>query len=535
MTATPGRVSVFVCALVALGACASLWWFVAAAAAMLAWLHPTRRRAGQPHPPGMGTILSLVLYALLLSIALVTVRAALGWLELPTVPFEQTGLAPAMRRASLGFYDKSELRLALLELLLLAVTLAMVFVQSASHWTQRRDQPLVMHPMSAAFAFVLYFAAIDLPPYSIDLEHWLPLHAAATGIREGVLLRVSGYDPGEGLLGPVLFALWLSWFGFSTLSLSAAMMLGNLIAGIAGFALIRRLTGSRAVALLGAGYALLEAAATHPAAGPLPAPAQIALGLLLVHISLREQNGRWWPGFLVGLTVSWNPPFGMFAAAALLVALSYQMSHRTRALRTARLRVICAVFAGVGLSILAIWAARGAPPLPEGTAASSLPFFVPGLLYLALVLRRIRRSRGLSARYLFVGASVACAVPCTFLAPGGVDASHHFPAFWALIPSIALVIYGSVRLLALRPQVWGSKGIRTAPAIRLTPMVVCVLFVILFPIDRLKQCVAEYTTKYESERQKWYVDCASGKACDPAKKPSLASHLWQASRPIPEG
>lgn len=536
----------WICALMALGICRNLWWFAAAAVALLVGLRLARRDMGvaqggeRPRHRmlrlGTGTILSLVSYALLASVALLTVRAALGWLELPTTALERTGIAPYMKHASVGFYDKSELRLALLELLLLTVTFALVFVQSACHWVQRSGKPLVMHPMSSAFAFVLYFASIDLPPYTVHLEHWFPSIAATTGPQR-----------------PVSLAIWLSWFGLSTLSLSAAVMVGNLIAGMASFALIRRLTGSPAVALLGASYLLLQATATSAAANTCAAPAQIALSSLLLYMGLRDRTGRLWPGFLFGLTVSWDPAFGVFAAASFFLALCYQMAHTTGILRKARLQAVFAVLAGIGLSILIVGVARGVlGSIPTGFNAEVilenafsrfhfdnlaqrfeplfLPLWIPGLLYLALVLRRLRRSRRLTARYLFAGASLVSAIPCAFLAPGQFDPS--LSVYWVLMPAVGCVIYGFVRLLALRSQSCGLRRARAASSIRLTAMILCVLFDILFPIDRLNQVVAKYATGYETERQKWYMECASGQACDPDQKPSLMNHLRRASQPL---
>jgi len=149
-------------------------------------------------------------------------------------------------------------------------------------------------------------------------------------------------------------------------------------------------------------------------------------------------------------------------------------------------------------------------------------------------LRRLGRSRSLNARHLFVGASLVSAIPCAFVAPGQSDPSHIFPVYWVLIPGMALVIQGFIRRFSLRPQSVDWMRMRAAPLIRLTPMVLCALFVILFPIDRLNQYVATYATKYETERQKWYMDCASGRVCDSEKKPSLMSYMKQASQPLPE-
>jgi len=440
-------------------------------------------------------------------------------------------------------------------LLLLTVVFAMVFVQSAVHWVQRRGRPLVTHPMSAAFAFVLYFSSIRLPPYPIHLEHWVPLVAVATGIRDGAWPLVSGTDAVHGPLSPVLLAAWLAWFGLSALSLSAAAMIGNLVAGMASFALIRRLTGSRAVAMLGASYALLETTAIRTAPITFPAPAEVALAMLLLYMSLSDREGRPWPAFLFGLILAWNPLFGAFAALGFLLALGSQLLQSTGDLRATRMRAIFAMLAGSGLSMATILVARtalalspldgNAAPIPEDAfslfrtdspapqfVVPFLPLFIPGLLLLALLSRRSRRSGGLTARRLFVGASLVCAVPSAFFAAVRLDPFHSFEVYWVLTPTVALAIYSVVRLLALSARFGASRRIRAALSMSMAAMVLVVLFDILFPIHRLNQVVARYATGYEFERQKWYKKCASGQACDPDAKPSLIHHLRQASRPI---
>ena len=86
----------WLCALIAIAASLSLWWFAIGACAWLFWSHLERLRAEPARGADYGapaslrlctaTIVSLASYALLLSIALVTVRAALGLLEPPLLP-----------------------------------------------------------------------------------------------------------------------------------------------------------------------------------------------------------------------------------------------------------------------------------------------------------------------------------------------------------------------------------------------------------------------------------------------------------------
>jgi hypothetical protein len=188
--------------LIALAALPSPWVFVAAAILLIVWLRRSQRVAARA---STGTFLALALYAGLIAIVLVTLRAALGWLERPAVALEQTGIAPFLARGSLGFYDKSELRLALAQLLVLWVLFAALL---AEMWNRQLNAPS-LHPLTAVFALVLYFGSVQLPPYS------------------------------------------------SSLGSSLALMIGQLVAGAAMFVLTRWLTASRAMALLGASCVLL--------------------------------------------------------------------------------------------------------------------------------------------------------------------------------------------------------------------------------------------------------------------------------------
>ena len=343
--------SIALAVLVALAALPSLWVFVVAAILLIGWLRRDRRVAPGP---STGTFLALALYAGLIAIVLVTLRAALGWLERPTIPLEQTGIAPYLARGSLGFYDKSELRLALAQFLVVWVVFAAVL---AEIWSRRQGAPS-LHPLAAVFALVLYFGSIQLPPYS------------------------------------------------SSLSASLALTMGQLIAGAAMFALIRWLTASRAMALLGASWVLFLAFET---AGP--------------------------------------------------------------------------------------WAWIGA------------------LLYLAFAARRLARRRRLTRRQLVVGATLVIAIACTLL-------SADRAVYWALAPGIAFVACILIRLLSIR-----FHRAAIAPARGFVALAFCLLFNALFPLDRLNQRVASYTTRYEPAREAWYRECARGGSCDPAAKPSLAASL----------
>jgi hypothetical protein len=335
-----------------------------------------------------------------------------------------------------------------------------------------------MHPVTALFAVLLMLGTFHLPPYLVNAEHWFPFVAAASAIRHGDWPLIGGFDSGYGLLCPAFLAVWLAGFGVSKLSLSALVMLSNVIAGTASFVLIRALTSSPFLALVGALYPLQGIdemtalnARTFAVSSTFRAPVQIAIGSLLLYLCLRDRRGRIWPAFLFGVTVLWNPAFGAFAAVGFLAAQGYRMLHATGNERAFLVRIVLAMLAGIAIP-LALIAALGRSAAPGewyattaarieldllGYANQAQQFdpivtaaFIAGALCLALLLRRISRGGILTTKYLFVGASVIAAVPYGAYALARSDPTHYLPAYWCLIPSLALFASGFFRLFSMR-------------------------------------------------------------------------------------
>jgi hypothetical protein len=424
-----------------------------------------------------------------------------------------------------------------------------------------------IHPLDAAFAVLVVFASVYLPPYRIDLDHWYPLVAAATGISNGMWPYVSGYDSGYGLLCPAFLALWLLCFGVSALSLSAVIMLSNLAAGVASFLLIRRLTASPLLALLGALYPLqgisahaLEISRDFAVSSSFRAPVQIALCALLLHLSLRHKRGRWVPGFLFGLMVLWDPLFGAFAAAGFLFAHGYLFVHATGAARSAHARVVLSMCGGIVLPLAMIAVLSGAAwanPLEtygEVSAASRLALlgyanlpqqfdpivivaFLVAVLYLALVLRRWTLHRRLTRVDLFLGASLVAALPRVVYALGRSDPVHYLPLYWALMPCAALLACLVVRAHATRSR--AGPGARPMPAGPgrastagwLIGLIVCAYFWGSFPLDRILSA-GNFAGRFESARQAWLTKCAAGGSCKQGDEPSLGNQLRRAGTPL---
>ena len=549
------------CLLFVLALSPRLWWFLAAIVALLAALWSARRKlpampesGARTAPLESGTVLSLILYAALASIALITVRAALGWLERPTPPFEQLPLPAYTQSSVLGFYDKSELRLALYEMLLFTVALGLAFVRSAGFWALETHRSLRLHPETAVFSVALYFSAVYLPPYgNFNITHWFPFIAGATAIQNGVWPYFSGLDFGYGLLGLAFLSVWLSAFGLSSLSLSAVIMLSDLVAGTATYVLIRKLTGSRMIALLGASFLLYGATETLVVTSTFRAPIQIAISSLLLYSSLRGRRHGVWAGVLFGLGVLWNPTFGIFAAVSFVLVHAYRCLHGDKVERASHLRSLAAMFAGIVLPLAMIWMYTGpaASHLSEFYAGSGgalfllgyanvaqrfdplvIPAAMLGVLYMALVLYRLTRSRRLTVRTLFVGASMISAVPYVIYATGRSDWSHQLAAYWALTPSMALLFYGLVRLLSVRQGEYAVRRMAVRKRIGLTNAALLVFFLTLYPFAQLSTTIAGYTTGNEPAKEKWYTDCAAGKGCDISRKPTLRNHLRDANQAL---
>ena len=545
-----------VCATFAAAMAPSLWLFALLATASFLAVWFLERKLGIAEHTALdgSSVLSLVIYAALASVFLVTVRAALGWLEKPTLDFAQMALPAYMQGAGLGFYDKSEIRLALYMMVAFTAVFGILFVRGTALYASSRHESVVLHPETAAFATVLYFAAAYIPPYvNFNLPHWFPFIMGATAIQNGVWPYFSGYDFNYGLLCLAFLSGWLALFGLSTLSLSTVIMASDLISGAGAYALIRRLTGSRPVALLATSYLVLQASDTLSVTSTFRAPIQIVLGSVFLYASLRDADHRFRNGLLFGITVLWNPIFGAFSVAGFLAAHGYRVFFAARDLRGGHLKAIFAMFAGIVLPLLVIWLYTG----PSGSrlaafyAGSGGNLFLLGyanlaqgfnflamaasvlvVLYLAAVLNRVGRQRKMTTRSLFVGASLVSAIPYVMYAIGRSDWSHHFAAYWALMPSMSLTAYGLLRLFSLRQGDLAVKRVPIRKRANLTPVVVAVAFLLLYPFNALIESIGGYTTANEPAKQGWYNNCAAGKGCNPETKPTLRNHLAQAARPL---
>lgn len=534
----------------------SLGWFAGASALLLLALLVAGRQlpAATKKPLDSPTTLSLVLYAVLASIALITVRAALGWLERPVQPFDQLSLPAYMQGSVLGYYDKSEMRLALYEMLFFTVVLSVTFVRSAGLFSSIARRPFSLRAETAAFAVVLYFVAVHTPPYPyFNLPHWFPFIAGATAIQNGVWPFFSGFDFNYGLLCLAFLAVWLSAFGLSSLSLSVLISVSDVVCGVGTFVLIRRLTGSRALSLLATSCLLIEATDMLAVTSTFRSPVQIVLGALLLHTSLRSRRAAVWSGFLFGLNVLWNPVFGAFAAAGFCFAHGCLAWYEKGAERAARIKAMGSMLGGILVPLALLWAYTGPAEsrlsafytgsagnlfllgyanLAQHFDLNSLAASVLGVLYLALVLHRLSRGKRMTPRMLFVGASLIAAIPYVMYALGRSDWAHGFAAYWALMPSMALLFFGLLRLLSLRRGEFAVQRLSVRKHVGLTAAVIGALFVVLFPLSKLAESIARYTTGTEEAKQRWAMDCAAGKGCNLAAKPNLANYFRHASRPL---
>ena len=288
--------------------------------------------------------------------------------------------------------------------------------------------------------------------------------------------------------------------------------------------------------MFGASYALLEATTLHADFVTLPAPAHIALAMLLIYLGLHHRTGFPWAVFALGLILAWDPLFGASASAGFLVAVGCQEGRQMRP------RVLAALLAGIGVSAAALAIVRSAlVPLPmlsaaaimqeEQAIAPNLPLFLFGVFLTALALLKPAGLRPRSSRRLFIFTSLIAAVASALVATARLDSGALLQVYWILLPTVVFAFYGLVRAIA--------RAVRAAPVLignalsnGVSVLIFVFLFDILFPIQRLNQIVSRYMIGYEFERHRWYKNCASGKACDRDRKPTLALYLREAARPL---
>jgi hypothetical protein len=532
-------------------------WFMAGSVAVVAGAVPVsvfvakRNQSSAYRFPHALTVVALVLYGTLASILLVTVRAASGAMEWPLTPFQSFGLGVYVRTD----FDATALANAVLQLLLAAASFTLVSLSALKWYGSKRERPVRVSALTAVFCCLLFFTSFSLPPYNVNLDHWFHFVAAGTGIRHGVWPYYSGFDSGYGWLGPVFVSAWLTLFGLSALSLSSLIMLSNMVAGGASFVLINRLTGSRLLALLGALYPLqaldertLLITRSLAVNSSFRAPLQIALGGLLLYLSLRDRRGRVWPGFLFGLVVMWNPPFGLFMATGYTLAFAYLIWYAGREERFARVRTLLAMLAGVGLPVAVSWWLVGeqkASPAEIGAAfasmgnlfllgfanraqifdPSALLAFAVTALYATAFARRLSRHQRLTTPYLFVGASLIAFMPYLPYAMGRSDGVHMMPAYWCLLPMAAPMAEILLRLYRVRPRVqtvWrsASAGAKLQVSAVLASLVLVAFQFGTFPIGRILS-THRFAQDFEGQRSVWAAECSREGQCDIASRPTL--------------
>jgi hypothetical protein len=488
----------------------------------------------------LGTLLALVFYASLIGIVLVTVRSAFGWLDLPTVSFDQNGLPAYLQSSSLGFYDKSEVRLAVRELVLLSVGWSLSLIYAFAYWKRKPNRQLDLHPATALFVLILYFSAVALPPFMLELSRWRGELSTALNVQHHEWLSSAG---GHSFLGPVLLAGWVNVFGLSRIALAAFLIVCNLMAGAAAYSLIQRITRSRAMALLGASFLVLEAAPPMSRLDLAQLPILYAAAGLLLYLTLDPHHKRTWTALLLGFVALWNASFGLPVVLAATGALTYQAVRTSGDGRKGRLSMIVAMLSGFLLPFAAAALWCGTPRvLLDWAGAVTLPYrdgrleytgligFVPALLCLLVCVGKLKRSRPLSKRYLFMIVSVVAATPHLVLAGADANVLHTLPAYWILVPAALFLFYGFTLAVF-----GGMRPVRGASlrSVGLTQIIVLVAYDVFFPMSRLTESVGSYATQYEPARASWYRDCAWGNGCDLQQKPSLRRWLKTDLQPIP--
>ena len=495
--------------------------------------------------PGTKTSAALLIYAVLASVLTITMRDALGFLDVAPFKSVYSGEIPLelfRADAHQSVYEKHDIKLMVGQFALVFALYAAFLLEGAralgAFYRAR------LSPATALFAFVLFFAIVKLPPYTLDMPHWSPFLASASGISEGRWPYLHHYSVQYGLLNAGALALWLKAFALTPISLAFFVFSLTALSAILAFLLVRRLTNSKGAALLAGALLVtnfydMDAALLAPNMGALRSHFQIISGLYLLWASLKPKVAISCliAPFLFGFVCLWEPVYGLFMALSfwLISAYRYFLRHEKAALRQS-----LALLAGALLPVIA--AAMIRPPelsffsadtynvlfsnhrlFMEGFGTAPQKFYSAEILVLAFYMaaafvayRQLSVGRGFTSMHLFIFATALMSPPWIAYELGNSNRAYLNPLAWLLAPATAVIIFTAYRYSVMtgsRVRLYAVSIIAAAP---------------LFTMDIVKPLetgIGAYLTKYEEERAAWYRGCAEnireGRECDPVEQPGL--------------
>lgn len=521
-----------------------------------------RRAVGQ-------TQFALLVYAILFGIVVVLLRNTNGFFQDNRVITADTLGLPSYMFASdreTSVYDKGHIRASILQFVLFAGIAVVVGSSLVRYARNRLDLLPRLHPASAIFALLLPFAALDLPPYRLDLAHWSVFLGPALDVELGrwpYLHVQSGY----GFLPPAVLRGWLALFPLSQASLVGLVAAANGLAAIIAYVLFALVTRSRWAALLWAtvlSYAFLpvEIGILYPNLGALRwelmlVAAPLCLWLTLSRTGLISQVA----GVAFGLAVLWDPP-SMF-----LPAFAYGAVHLYRFLSTRQwtyLQPIAAAAAGalvplVLIVLIAGWPADGLAGIahrasvartavlagfssfPQTVSLVAILAFLVAVLTAARLFRRLRKPRPTLTRddLFLVGALISALPALVYYLGRSVDASA-LPLAWAIAPPAALLAARAHRFLrARRYPTWPLAAALAVFLVNFNILTVLGTTTVSTPSVNVLRLIGDnvsgFFTKYESARYEWWLSCnerlRTGDSCELAAEPGLLPAVRAATGP----
>lgn len=520
--------------------------FVLAAIAVIVLL---RLFYGSGKRPGIRTSAALLIYAVLASVITITIRDALGFLDVEPFRSVYSGEIPIelfRADAHQSVYEKHDIKLMVGQFALVFVLYAAFFLEGARALGAFRKS--VLSPAVALFAFILFFAVVKLPPYTLDMPHWSPFLASASGIMEGRWPYLHHYSVQYGLLNGGALAIWLKAFALTPLNLAFFVFSLTGLSAVLAFVLIRRLTNSNGAALLAGALLVtnfydMDAALLTPNMGALRSHFQIIAGLYLLWASLKPKGkiAALAAPFLFGFVCLWEPVYGLFMALSFWLVSAYRffLRHDKSALRQS-----AALLAGALLPLAAAAVIR-TPELDlfssdtysvllsnhrlfmEGFGAAPQKFYSAEFLVLAFYMaaafvayRQLSVGRGFTSMHLFLFATALMSPPWIAYELGNSNRAYLNPLAWLLAPAMAVIIYSVYRYSVIsgsRVRLYAASIIAAAPLLTMDV------------VKPLEASMGSYLTRYEEERAAWYRGCAEnlreGRACDPVEQPGLRYYV----------
>ena len=489
-------------------------------------------------------IFASLLYGAFLSLAAVSLRDALGYLELPPFAGILTGQIPhelLSAGTAQSVYDKSGIK-TLLSSFLFILLFGAVIIQSASVYLSIRTGFKGLSPVTPVVMLLLFICFTIYPPARIDFTHWASWIGPASGIGQGRWPYIHTHAQ-YGLMPAFIIWAWVKLFGLSQMSLIGLVTSTSFAAGLALYYLTKRITGSAMTGLVTAVvlsffYVSRDAYIIFPNMGPVRAQLPTMLGLLLLWLSLNKTKASFLWSFLFGFLVLWEPVLGFLFLLSFLLSHAFKTFTGERDSITKMALCACAVIAPLAAMTLfnipdygPIEAVRNIcrqyAAFSQGFAA--LPQVFPSeallpVLFLLLALwsisgRIIKKGFRLTDTHLFLLSSVIVSAMWAMYSMGRSVTPYFFPLVWAAAPGLALFAYRFIRAKKARKYAAG--------------LIVLLLLLSGAVHEKVFGSISGFMTRYEAERFAWHTECADGMqkglACAPETKPGYRAAVMQAS------